>query len=70
MWGAASPNCAAGLFRMRVLAYDPYLSAEEVTARGAEKVELDELLRSADYVSINCPLNKSSRGLMGRRNTR
>ena len=54
-----------GLFRMRVLAYDPYLAADEVKARGAEKVELDELLRSADYVSINCPLNKSSRGLMG-----
>ena len=54
-----------GLFSMRVLAYDPYLSAEQIGARGAEKVELDVLLPSADYVSINCPLTETSRGLMG-----
>jgi D-3-phosphoglycerate dehydrogenase len=45
-----------GLLRMRVVAYDPYLSADEIAARGAEKVELPDLLRHADYVSINCPL--------------
>jgi D-3-phosphoglycerate dehydrogenase len=55
----------SGLFRMRVLAYDPYLTAEQIATRGAEKVELDELLRNADYVSINCPLTETSRGLMG-----
>ena len=54
-----------GLFRMTVLSYDPFLSADEVKARGAEKVELDELLRRADYVSVNCPLSKASRGMMG-----
>jgi D-3-phosphoglycerate dehydrogenase len=54
-----------GLFSMRVLAYDPYLTTEQIKERGAEKVELDELLRNADYVSINCPLTESSRGLMG-----
>jgi D-3-phosphoglycerate dehydrogenase len=52
---------------MKILAYDPYLSAEEMTARGGEKVELDELLRSSDYVSINCPLTKESRGMIGAR---
>ena len=52
---------------MRVLAYDPYLSAEEMAERGAEKVELDELLRRADFVSINCPLTKESRGMIGAR---
>ena len=41
---------------MQVLAYDPYLGAEAVRARGAKKVELDELLRRSDFVSINCPL--------------
>src|SRR6516225_3406170 len=56
-----------GLLGMKVLAYDPYLSAAEITARGAEKVELDDLLRRSDYVSINCPLTKESRGMIGAR---
>ncbi len=55
------------LFHMQVLAYDPYLSAEVVRARGATKVELDELLRRSDFVSINCPLTEESRKLMGAR---
>src|SRR5215210_4368213 len=45
-----------GLFGMTVLAHDPYLTAAEIAARGGEKVELDDLLRASDYVSINCPL--------------
>src|ERR1700727_3029523 len=56
-----------GLLHMKVLAYDPYLTAEEMAARGGEKVELDELLRRADYVSISCPLNKDNRGMIGAR---
>src|ERR1700760_1138215 len=56
-----------GLLGMDVLAYDPYLSASEIAARGAEKVELDDLLRRSDYVSINCPLTKESRGMIGGR---
>jgi D-3-phosphoglycerate dehydrogenase len=50
---------------MRVIACDPYLTAAEVAARGAEKVALDDLLRNADYVSINCPLNAETRGMIG-----
>jgi len=56
-----------GLLGMKVLAYDPYLSASEIAARGGEKVELDQLLRRSDYVSINCPLTKESRGMIGAR---
>jgi D-3-phosphoglycerate dehydrogenase len=54
-----------GLLGMNVLAYDPYLSKSEIAERGAQKVELDELLRRSDYVSINCPLTKESRGMIG-----
>jgi D-3-phosphoglycerate dehydrogenase len=54
-----------GLFGMTVLAYDPFLSAAEIAARGAQKVELDDLLRRSDYVSISCPLNKDNRGMIG-----
>jgi D-3-phosphoglycerate dehydrogenase len=56
-----------GLFGMEVLAYDPYVDAEETQRRGARKVELDELLRSADFVSINCPLTEETRGMIGAR---
>jgi D-3-phosphoglycerate dehydrogenase / 2-oxoglutarate reductase len=56
-----------GLLGMRVLAYDPYLTAQEMAARGGEKVELDELLRRSDYVSISCPLTRESRGMVGAR---
>jgi D-3-phosphoglycerate dehydrogenase len=53
-----------GLLRMQVLAYDPYLSAEEIKKRGATKAELDEVMR-ADFVSIHCPLNDETRGMIG-----
>jgi len=54
-----------GLLHMKVLAYDPYLTAAEMAARGGEKIELDELLRRSDYVSISCPLNKDNRNMIG-----
>jgi D-3-phosphoglycerate dehydrogenase / 2-oxoglutarate reductase len=56
-----------GLLHMNVLAYDPYLPATEMAVRGGEKVELDELLRRSDYVSISCPLSKDSHGMIGAR---
>jgi D-3-phosphoglycerate dehydrogenase len=52
---------------MKVIAYDPYLSAGEMAARGGEKVELDDLLRRSDYVSISCPLTRDNRGMIGAR---
>jgi D-3-phosphoglycerate dehydrogenase / 2-oxoglutarate reductase len=56
-----------GLLHMNVVAYDPFLSATEMAARGGEKVELDDLLRRSDYVSISCPLTKDNRGMIGAR---
>src|SRR6201991_491388 len=63
--GCRLAELCKGLLRMKVLAYDPYLSKEDIAARGAEKVELDELMRRSDYVSINCPLSKDNRGMIG-----
>jgi D-3-phosphoglycerate dehydrogenase len=54
-----------GLFQMRVLSYDPYVSAEVMRANKVEKVDLDTLMREADFVSINCPLTDESRGMVG-----
>jgi D-3-phosphoglycerate dehydrogenase len=56
-----------GLLGMKVIAYDPYLTGSEMAARGGDKVELDELLRRSDYVSISCPLTRDSRGMIGAR---
>jgi D-3-phosphoglycerate dehydrogenase / 2-oxoglutarate reductase len=56
-----------GLFGMQVIACDPYLDEETVRARGATKVTLDELLRRSDFVSINCPLDDTTRGMIGAR---
>ena len=65
--GSRVAELCRGLLAMQVLAYDPYLSAEEMTRRGAEKVELDALLSRADFVSINCPLTEETRGMIGAR---
>ena len=62
--GSRVAELCRGLFRMRVLAYDPYLSAGEIVARGGEKTELDQLLRDLDYVSINCPRTAETSGMI------
>ncbi|MEA3028196.1 MAG: D-3-phosphoglycerate dehydrogenase / 2-oxoglutarate reductase [Alphaproteobacteria bacterium] len=55
------------LFEMKVLAFDPYLDENTMVERGATKVTLDELLRRADFVSVNCPLDDSSRNMISTR---
>ncbi len=61
--GNLTRMCKAA-FNMRVLAFDPLLSAEQVAARGADKVELDDLLAQSDFVSVHCPLTKQNRKMM------
>lgn len=51
-------------FEMNVLAYDPYLTEEQFAARGAKGVSLNELLEQSDVVSIHCPLNDETRGMI------
>ncbi len=63
--GGRVAELCRGLFRMRVLAYDPYLTEQEIAARGGEKVALDALLAQSDYVSVNCPRNKETRNMIG-----
>jgi len=58
--------CGKGL-EMRVLAYDPYLAAEEIEARGATKADLATLLAESRVLSIHCPLNDETRGMVGER---
>jgi D-3-phosphoglycerate dehydrogenase len=63
--GSRIAELCSGLFSMRVLAYDPYLTAAQCEGRHATKAGLEELLASSDFVSINCPLNAETRGMIG-----
>ena len=62
--GRRVADLCRGLFGMHVLACDPYLDETTIAARGATKVTLGELLRRADFVSINCPLDEGTRGMI------
>lgn len=53
-------------FGCRVVASDPYLDTATCKARGAEKVELAQLLAEADIVTVHCPLTHETRGMFGR----
>ncbi len=65
--GSRLAELCSGLFAMPVLACDPYLSAEQIAAHGAEKVGLDQLLHRADFVSLHCPRSIETLGMIGLR---
>lgn len=54
-------------FDMRVLAHDPYGDAARASQLGVELVDLDTVLREADYVSVHAPLMASTANLIGER---
>ena len=53
---------------LRIITADPYVSREQAAAAGADLVDLDTLMRTADFVSVNCALTAETRHLIdGRR---
>jgi len=58
---------ALGL-RMKVVAYDPFLSEDRATEIGVEKVELDDLLARADFITMHVPLTDQTRNILSREN--
>jgi len=50
--------------KMKVIAFDPFLSDERAITLGVEKVELDELLRRADFITLHTPMTDQTRGLL------
>ena len=50
--------------KMKVIAYDPFLSPEHAVDIGVEKVELAELLRRADFISLHTPLTEKTRNIL------
>src|SRR5579872_4557560 len=61
--GSIVAGRAKGL-KMRVIAYDPYLSEERASDLGVEKVELDEILARADFITLHVPLTAETRNIL------
>jgi D-3-phosphoglycerate dehydrogenase len=64
--GAIVADRAHGL-KMRVIGYDPFLSAERAVDLGIERVSLDELLGRADFVTLHTPMTEATRGMLDAR---
>ena len=65
--GSIVASRALGL-RMKVVAYDPFLTPERALELGIEKVELDELLARADFITLHTPLTDQTRNILSRDN--
>ncbi len=63
--GSIVADRAQGL-KMKVIAYDPFLSPDRALDLGVEKVELDELFRRADFISLHTPLTDQTRGIVNK----
>ena len=64
--GAAVAERALGL-RMKVIAYDPFLSPERARDLGVEKAALAALLARADFITLHTPLTEATRNLIDTR---
>ena len=63
--GSIVADRAVGL-KMRVLAYDPYLSEKRALELGVEKADLDTMLARADFITMHTPLTDSTRNILSR----
>ncbi|GAB4276326.1 MAG: phosphoglycerate dehydrogenase [Deferrisomatales bacterium] len=63
--GSIVADRAQGL-KMKVIAYDPFISAERAAELGVERVDLDELYRRSDLITIHVPLMDETRNLINR----
>ena len=65
--GSIVADRALGL-KMKVIAFDPFLTPERAEHMGVTKVTLDELLSHADFISLHTPLTDSTRNILSREN--
>ena len=63
--GSIVADRAQGL-KMKVMAYDPFLSKEHAASINVEKVELEDLLKRADVISLHTPLNDATRHILNK----
>ncbi len=65
--GSIVADRALGL-KMKVVAYDPFLTPERAVDLGVEKVDLDDLLARADFITLHTPLTDQTRNILSRDN--
>jgi D-3-phosphoglycerate dehydrogenase len=65
--GAIVADRALGL-KMRVIAFDPFLSPERAKNLGVEKVELDDLLARADFITLHTPMTAQTKNILSAEN--
>ncbi|WP_309090852.1 phosphoglycerate dehydrogenase [Phenylobacterium sp.] len=65
--GSIVADRALGL-KMKVVAYDPFLSPERAVEMGVEKVEIEELLARADVITLHTPLTDKTRNILSAEN--
>lgn len=65
--GSIVADRAIGL-RMRVIAYDPFLSPERAFGLGVEKVELEDLLARADIITLHTPVTPQTKNILSAEN--
>jgi D-3-phosphoglycerate dehydrogenase / 2-oxoglutarate reductase len=63
--GSIAADRAIGL-KMRVIAFDPFLTPERAVKLGVEKVELDELLARADFITLHVPMTEKTKNILSR----
>ena len=63
--GSIVASRALGL-KMKVVAYDPFLTEDRAVEMGVEKVDLDTLLSRADFVTMHTPLTDETRNILSR----
>jgi len=61
--GSIVADRAQGL-KMKVVAFDPFLTPERAQAMGVEKVELDELFKRADFITLHTPLIEATKNII------
>ena len=54
-------------FDMRLIAYDPYLSEEDMAEYGVQKASLEEVFSRGDFVTVHVPVTRETKGLVNRR---
>ena len=54
-------------FGMKIIAYDPFLSMEVASKLGVEVVELEELIRTSDYISVHIPKSAETKNLISQK---
>ncbi len=64
--GSEVARMAKGL-ELKLLVYDPYISADKARQLGVELVSLEELLKRSDFITVHVPLTPATKGIIGKK---